>query len=294
MTVNSTTSIIGGLCSAFIRNTVYHLAIGRVFVHFVLGHHGSKCWRQIICKHAHTHTHSPHAPVPWGRKFPPTPHPLSSLTFDPGTCDLLVGQSSFALRFDWSVWPSLCPELCCPWNLEGKDGRESRRRREDVEGECETKTQRRGANVWKRDAFLCFPFLYRRETKRTMEWNKCGGQKTNRKVFISPCLHLHSLPPPILPGFPSRCPLSGCSPQMAGRKRKGLLPVFVLAGMQWGWAACVFRLRLQIMTCRGLGDLWSLWPISQRKPYPTSHLSLWGLAHPVTSQRNARGKKQIK
>lgn len=41
---------------------------------FVTGHTG-KCWRQRVYKHT---------PVPRGRKFPPTPYPLSSMTSDPG------------------------------------------------------------------------------------------------------------------------------------------------------------------------------------------------------------------
>ena len=79
---------------------------------------------------------------------------------------------------------------------------------------------------------------------------------------------------------------------MARRKRKGpCCQALFLQGCSGGRTLCVLRQGLQITTCRGLGDLWSLRPVSQREPYPASPSSLWGPVHPVTSQKTPEEKK---
>lgn len=93
-----------------------HLVLFGVFVHFGLGCRRSECWRQIICKH----TRCAHAPVPWGRKFPSTLHPLSLLTPHPGLVTFWLVRALLPLRFDWSVGLALCSKLCscggvCSW-----------------------------------------------------------------------------------------------------------------------------------------------------------------------------------
>lgn len=82
------------------------------FVHFVPGHHGNKCWRQIIRKH------TPHTPLAWGRKFPPTPHPLSSATSDPALVTFCLAIALLTLQCDSSV--TLWLKLYHPRILSGQ------------------------------------------------------------------------------------------------------------------------------------------------------------------------------
>lgn len=83
-----------------------------------------------------------------------------------------------------------------------------------------------------------------------------------------------------------------CPPQMAKGKRKGpCCQALFLQGCSGGRTLCILRQGLQITTCRGLGDLWSLRPISQREPYPTSPSSLWGPVHPKTSKKTPEEKR---
>lgn len=108
-----------------------------VSVRFCPGHRGSKYWRQIMCKHKrrhrqHTRTHSA---VPWGRKFPPTLYPLSSLTPNPGLVTSWLAGALCLRRFDWLVWLSLCCKLCSSGNVK---------RNAEDDGDTETARERDG------------------------------------------------------------------------------------------------------------------------------------------------------
>lgn len=93
------------------------------------------------------------------------------------------------------------------------------------------------------------------------------------------------------------CLLCGRPPPVAARARENAycLPAFVPARLQWGWAVCSLGQGLQIMTHRGLVDLWSLWPISQRSLIPPPIgpcevcLTLWP---PRKRQRKKKKKKE--
>lgn len=150
-----------------------------VFVHFVPGHHGSKCWRQIICKH----THTPHTLLsPEVGNFRPLhihylPWPLTLDLWPPGWPELFP-SAVWLVSLTLFVFQAVL--FLESW---GERRQERRLRREDGEGDCETKKQRTENEVWKRetDLFL-FPSLLHRGERKRIEKNKCIEWKIEYEV----------------------------------------------------------------------------------------------------------------
>lgn len=122
-----------------------------------------------------------------------------------------------------------------------------------------------------------------------------------------PCCRLYSVLVTVLPQFlldslPAVSSLGAwfnwpfsCPPQMAWPKRKGpFCQALFLQGCRGGGRVCILRQRLQITTCKGFGDLWSLWPLSQRKPYSTSPWFSVRSSSPCDLPENAGERSQIK
>lgn len=200
--------------------------------------------------HARTHRRA-RPPPAWGRKFPPTPRPLSSVTSDPDTRDLLLDRGSFTpasgiVGKAVSSLNSLLP-----------------RRIKQLEQMCGQMRLVLSAS------YLAYKTSNKKKTTRnylcelliTVEIKQHSAGKYSYGFSAHPPVGWTIL----LSLFPACCLLRGRPPPAAGWKRNThCLLAFVPAGLQWGWAVCSLGQGLQIMTRRGLVDLWSLWPISQR------------------------------